>query len=292
MSVEMLSTEPAQSTTELSLFVRNMSVLWEIDPKLAWKLDQIEDQSLPPVEKTKTGDYTLRRSMGDDRKIYLHSRYDPLAEAQKWAQQYYDEDKFFYIVEGFGLGYHVKALFEKLLGEVIFAVLEPDLHTLRQALTYVDLTQELQSRRLLFLTEPEKTSVHTKLTSLASFIMMGTKIAAHQPSTQVAKDFFVAMQKILTDFIAFTKTGLITLVINSQVTCRNVACNLATYLSTPPINNLKQLFKGYPAIIVSAGPSLQKNLPLLSQVNNQAVIIATQTAFDRWCVCRKCPAPV
>ena len=42
---------------------------------------------------------------------------------------------------------------------------------------------------------------------------------------------------------------------------------------------LKDLFRGYPAIIVSAGPSLAKNIDRLHEAKGRAVIIAVQTVF-------------
>ncbi|MCH8851668.1 MAG: hypothetical protein IID41_03340 [Planctomycetes bacterium] len=92
----------------------------------ALELDRIDDEELPPVERTKTEAVTLRRSTPDEREIYLHSRYNPIAEAKKWAANAIEEGKFCYIVEGFGLGDHVKELFEQLTGDVIVAVSEPE----------------------------------------------------------------------------------------------------------------------------------------------------------------------
>ena len=113
------------------LFLKNMRELWRSDPKLALALDRIDEESLPPVDQSKSGGPTLRRSTPDDRAIYLHSRYDPVSEARKWCANVAEKDKFCYFIEGFGLGYHVKQLFNELAGDIIFVVTEPDLHTLR-----------------------------------------------------------------------------------------------------------------------------------------------------------------
>jgi hypothetical protein len=68
-------------------------------------------------------------------------------------------------------------------------------------------------------------------------------------------------------------------VTNAQITCRNIANNLPTYVSTPPIDMLRDRFAGDPAIIVSAGPSLRKNIHELADVKGRAVMIAVQTTY-------------
>ena len=73
--------------------------------------------------------------------------------------------------------------------------------------------------------------------------------------------------------------SLMTLVTNSRITCRNVANNLPTYLATPPIDTLRDHFKGMPAVVVAAGPSLQRNIDQLAELADRAVIICVQTTF-------------
>jgi len=54
--------------------------------------------------------------------------------------------------------------------------------------------------------------------------------------------------------------------------------NLGTYVSTPPIDPLRDRFHGNPAVVVSAGPSLRKNIDRLASLKGKAVLIAVQTA--------------
>ncbi len=262
-----------------TLFVRNMKELWRFDPAVALELDRINDEELPPIEQTKTEAVTLRRTTPDGRQIYLHSRYNPIAEAEKWTANAIEEDKFCYIVEGFGLGYHIKELFQQLTGDVIVAVIEPDLHALRLALTHLDFTEEIESKCLVMLTRPDKSHVHQRLEPYQAYILMGAKIVSHQPSVQISSAFFHEMQTLCMAFIEYTKTAVVTLVTNAQTTCRNVANNFATYLATPPIDELRSRFSGFPAIVVSAGPSLKKNMHHLADAKGKAVIIAVQSTL-------------
>lgn len=55
--------------------------------------------------------------------------------------------------------------------------------------------------------------------------------------------------------------------------------NLPHHATLPPVRNLDGLFPRKPAIIVSSGPSLDKNLDLLEHIGNRAVIIAADASL-------------
>ncbi len=261
------------------VFVRNMAALWSADAQLAWRLDALEDEALPSLEPTRSGHQTVHRTTPDGREIYLHSRYDPLAEAQKWVDTNLEDDKYCYFVDGFGLGYHVRALLDRLRGEFVVLVSEPDLACLRQGLTVLDFSEVIRNHRLMLITDNNKNEFHTRVGRVVSLIMLGTKVTQLHSSVQVSGAFFEAMRPTRTDYLSYAKTAMVTLVANSQITCRNIAHNLATYLATPSISILKNRFAGYPAILVSAGPSLRKNQHLLPLAKGRAVILSVQTTF-------------
>ena len=65
------------------VFVENMRWLWLHDPELARKLDAISDEGRVELEPTRSGDWTAALTDSDGRKVYLHSRYEPIVEAQR-----------------------------------------------------------------------------------------------------------------------------------------------------------------------------------------------------------------
>jgi hypothetical protein len=71
-----------------------------------------------------------------------------------------------------------------------------------------------------------------------------------------------------------------TLLFNSEQTARNIAKNIGWYAATAGINRLAQSYRGFPAVIVSAGPSLRKNKHLLKDLDRSAVLIAVQTTLQ------------
>lgn len=262
-----------------ALFLKNMAQLWRADPELAVRLDEIDDDQRLPLEPTRSGHWTTAMSTPDGRRCYLASRYDPMKEAQARMDALSLEDKFCFFVGGFGLGYDIQALHARLTGEAAIVVGEPSLPLLATALCCVDLSEVIASRRLVILTSEDKARLHARMEPHNALMMLGAQFLPHPPSQQIAGDFHARVRNLLTDYVTFVRMALVTLVQNSQVTCRNVAHNLVAYLSTPPISIFQQSFRGRPGIIVSAGPSLRKNIDLLPQAKGKAVICAVQTVL-------------
>src|SRR6202034_3327686 len=67
---------------------------------------------------------------------------------------------------------------------------------------------------------------------------------------------------------------------NSEQTARNIAKNIGWYAAAAGIDRLAGSYRGSPAVIVSAGPSLRKNKHLLKNLDENAVLIAVQTTLQ------------
>lgn len=261
------------------MFVRNMRALWRVDPWLALQVDEIDDGDRFPVEAARNGGYTVRVPGPGDSLLYLHSRYDPHDEARKFAGGVTVEDKYCFIVSGLGLGYHVQALHERLTGDVLIVCAEPSIRMIATALAHVDLSELIASRRFILLTNSDKNRLHGRLQHYNTLIMLGAQFIRHAPSVRMAPSQYEAITHALSEFVTYTRMTLVTLMANSQITCKNIAMNLVTYVSTPPIDVLRNRFAGDPAVIVSAGPSLLKNIDQLRDLKGRAVLIAVQTAL-------------
>jgi hypothetical protein len=216
-------------------------------------------------------------STPDGGDIYLHSRYDPVAEAERFAASIPLEDKFCFVVCGLGLGYHVRALFKRLRGDAFILCTEPSVRLIATALASVDLAEVIASKRFLILTDDNKTRLHERLKDRSTVMMLGAQIVRHPPSMRIAEAAHKAIAEVITEFVTYTRMTLITLVYNSRITCKNIAMNLVNYVTTPPIDILRDRFAGDPAIVISAGPSLSRNIDRLVDLKGRAVLCAVQT---------------
>ncbi len=261
------------------LFLRNMRVLWRRDPALAARVDAVDDVDRVAVEAARNGDATARVSLPDGNSAYLHSRHQPGAEAKKWADAIDREGNFCFVVSGIGLGYHIRALFDDLHDETVVVCLEPSIELMATALTCVDFADLIDADRLIFLVDDDKTRLHARLHRHSTLLMLGTQFAKHVPSVRRDEPAYNRIHTALTEFVTYSRMSLLTLLGNSRITCKNIAMNLPNYVATPPIDLLQDRFRGCPGIVISAGPSLSKNLDQLGALKGKAVLCAVQTAL-------------
>lgn len=278
-TVETQATDGGAIRPSPDIFLTNMRALWRRDPALALQLDAIDDDRRTPIERTKSGAWTARVRSEDGQSAYLHSRHDPVRDAKRLAESVDLSGKHCLVVSGFGLGYHVREMFARMKGQGVVICAEPDVSTLAAAMSCEDYSEWLLADRLLFLTSGDKSRLHERLQPHNMVMMLGTGFVEHPPSMRTARRAHGEITASIAEFVTFTRMNLMTLVANSKVTCRNIAMNFATALETPPIDILKGRFRGLPAIVLAAGPSLSRNLELIESLQGKAILIAVQTVL-------------
>lgn len=269
-------------------YTRNIAMLWKVAPKLAQQIDNVPDEVLIDCELTRNGEYTCQLPGDNNKSVYLHSRYDPTREAETWTdgvietarkQQQTNDGRvsMCYVVNGFGLGYHVEALRKRLLGETIILVIEQNLALLRTALALRDMTDILKDNKIIFITRCNRDEIFKNLHEIGVLLTMG--IVFTRSLQSVDTKFCSDVHKALNDFVSYLRSHTISVLANSITTCTNIANNLAAYVECGPVNSIRGKFNGYPAVVVSAGPSLQKNIDLLKTIRDKVIVIAVQTTL-------------
>lgn len=265
---------------EDACYLKNMAALWASEPRLARQIEALSpDNQTCLVEPARNGQPTARAKTFDGRWIYLHSRHQPAQEADKLIEHLNTDQIVAFYVQGFGLGYHVQKLFDRSGQDTLICILEPRLDVLRAAFDQSDFTELIRSGRVLWFWQADKADLFTRLHSWQPSITLGFESVTHPPSVQLDPSFHQQMRCWIDEFKAYAKTTVSTLVLNSRKTAENVAGNLAWYVASPSVSRLKDQYKNWPAIVVSAGPSLRKNMHLLKNAAGKAVIIAVQTTL-------------
>ncbi len=261
------------------VYLRNIAALWRTDPRLACEIDDWGEPRSVKIEPSRSGPPTAVAVDEQGRSVYLHSRHDPVGEARRLADGVPIEGHYGFLVCGLGLGYHIRALYERTRGEAVLLIGEPNRDILAAAMFHTDLSEAIGSGKCVFLTQLDKAYLHDRLDPNGATILLGMQIVAHPPSERLAGEFFRALRAEVTDYVAYARMCLVTVVANSRITCKNIAYNLPAYLSTPPIDGLRGRFAGLPGIVISAGPSLARNIDQLAALRDRAVLIAVQTTL-------------
>ena len=268
-------------------YVANLEALYVADADLAAELERLPFAELPELEATRDGHVTVRLPADDGKPIYLHSRYQPVEEAATLiatqCKKNGDEaggemESVCFLLAGLGLGYHAAEL-ERAFCKPLLLIAEDDLALLKTALCVTDLAEPIRQRRVALLTKADKSALHERLRPIITAVMLGLRFVTLPHTPRRHAEFYRQISGLLRDFVSYARIQVVSVVRNARITCQNAAYNLAAYVRQPGIEVLERRAVGYPAIIVSAGPSLARNIDQLRDLRDRAVLIAVQTVF-------------
>lgn len=258
-----------------SVFEVNLNLIQERYPELADKLKNIDSEGV--IELTRSGQPTLKVQR-EGKTVSLHSTYDPLREAARWAQDIYAEPEDTLVVCGIGLGYHLFRL-SQLYPKTKIIACEPDPETFKTALEVINFSSLLTKENFLFYFGTERSEIFSFIRKhIDHYRPEKVKFYAYFPVTRKGTDSFRLMEKALTDSLVEHILDLNTVMRFSAQWTENFLFNLAETIQAPDVSIFSDSLQGIPGIIVSAGPSLDKNIHLLQKVKDKAVIIAAGTA--------------
>ncbi len=256
----------------------NLSALYEADPELAARVEALPFGALPVLEPARDGRWTARLADGSGRSVYIHSRNRPADEARRLLESAGEIEHPTFLLIGLGLGYLVE-LIEQQFDQPVVIVLEPELRLVKLALCVVDLARPLRDGRLILLTRDEKRHVHERLKRCTADLALGPKRITLPHAARGPRHVYEAVTNELHAYLEFCKTQILTIFRTARISYRNLLYNLPAYLSQCGVQALRDRLRGYPAIVVSAGPSLARHIPLLRALSDRAVIICVQTVF-------------
>ena len=212
----------------------------------------------------------------------LASRRRPLAEAAKLADTIDVGETAGICVLGFGAGYHCRALGEKLRTAGVVVCYEPDLGLLRAVLERVDHSGWINESHFILLTNPEDApAIGTALQGYEGMVALGVRILEHPPSRDRLGETGTQFGAAFANTMKAVRTQVVTTLVHAQTTLRNLVMNADRYAESPGVEELRGVASGRPAVVVSAGPSLARNIEVLSRpgVRDRVVIVAVQTVL-------------
>jgi len=262
----------------MSHYEANLLTLTAINAELAAAVSRAEKSPRVRVLQAASGAATAE-VRGPSGVILLHSRHDPVEEAQAFARATDTARITTYVVLGFGLGHHIKALLAAARKESLIIVIEKDVALFRAALESVDLREVFASRRVVPIVGKTVPEIFTALTPYIVSMFLDATYLVHRPSAQSDPEYYQAANKGFGDYVTYGLQNIVTTVSIDLASKANCLMNLPYYLASPGIARYKDAFTGYPAIVVSAGPSLHRNIGTLRQARGRAVIIAVSTVF-------------
>ncbi|MBP7653318.1 motility associated factor glycosyltransferase family protein [Candidatus Dependentiae bacterium] len=229
------------------------------------------------LEKTKSGVWTYSEYY-ENNQIHVHSKYDPEKEAERLVPQYNITDNDFAVFIKPGLGYHIKKILDSV--NPYFLIIEPDFNILISMLQTIKLPQSLDKWNIAA-TESEQeiksyfsSMFNPVFVSKINYIILQSIISIFREKINFIKNYLSeAVDNIIAQAVTLSYFG--------DIYHSNVINNFNQFAASPGIINIKNKFSKAPAIIVSAGPSLDYNIGELYKHRKKFIIIAVDTVYKK-----------
>ena len=232
------------------------------------------DISLELIE-TKSKKYSAK-VFKNGKSIFLHSAYDPEKEANALINEIKKEtekDLDLVFIFGIGAGYLINA-FKKL--NINIAVIEPSIKFFNSLIDNFKLDKILEDNITFFIggDDIEDIEKFISLTNTKKVKFFITRSYA----TLFNEEALFYQSKVLS-IVDKKIININTISRFDKLWAYNIASNVAKISTHYGVNKFFDKYKNIPAVIVSAGPSLEKNIRKLKEIKNKALIIAVDTAI-------------
>lgn len=232
------------------------------------------DISLELIE-TKSKKYSAK-VFKNGKSIFLHSAYDPEKEANALINEIKNEtekDLDLVFIFGIGAGYLINA-FKKL--NINIAVIEPSIKFFNLLIDNFKLYKILEDNITFFIggDDIEDIEKFISLTNTKKVKFFITRSYA----TLFNEEALFYQSKVLS-IVDKKIININTISRFDKLWAYNIASNVAKISTHYGVNKFFDKYKNIPAIIVSAGPSLEKNIRKLKEIKNKTLIIAVDTAM-------------
>lgn len=226
------------------------------------------------LEKSKDNKYIIRINK-EGKKIYVGSKYNVQRDIDKFLEELEDiNPSSIIVVFGLASGEHIKELLNKLEENNKVLIVEPDINVLNKFLE-VEYAESIINDNRISLCLYKKSII----TDLFSHSIDATSVKSN-----IKFKIFSNYNKIYSEELLGTFNDLKRIMENSlmdnattkhfsETFTKAFISNLKHIVESTPINYFKNKFEGKSAIVVSAGPSLEKNVHELKEVQDNFIII-------------------
>ena len=247
-----------------------------LSEKQLTELARVSSHRRVEVSSARSGEYTVMVESLENRMRWVHSGVDPRREGQRFASRVECRGDKAVLLVGFGFGYHVESLLEKLDSDqqLVVVVTSPDVFTV--GLRTRNLVDILSDPRVTLIFENDFNELRERLASVMEELGEDrTNLCIHPASLRGMSPRFKELKDVFDNIRLQRENSKM----KSAEIAANVEANLLRLASTTPVAAFRGLFAGMPAVVVAAGPSLDRNIHWLQKLQNYAVLIVVDVAL-------------
>ena len=236
------------------------------------------------IEKTKD-DKEIIRIINGNKSKYIGSKYNMNRELLKFEQSIssYNKDiSDVFLIYGFATGDHIKYIRNKYPDNMI-VVYEPNRELTDKYIKKIKWI--IDDKNITILSCDKETLINTLKKTINEFNYKNSEFMFFSNYRDIYKEESKEYFEIVNNFITSLQMDLNTKLKFQQRWFSNTIKIIPYVLKSCPADLYKNEFKNIPAVIVSAGPSLSKNIKKLKQVQNNRLILTggrTLKALVEW----------
>lgn len=220
----------------------------------------------------------------EDKVSRLNSSYCPTEEAKRWVKQYKSDNiNQMIFMYGLGNGIFARELYQQMEDDGKLCIYEPDIGLFYFVLKNFDLTGLLSSEKVRFIIEGINAQYFYNLlvNTIDYYNLKSIVICTHPQYDLLYPEKYSYFNEKLKNAIVEIKTNRNTEEYFGKWAVENILYNISFLNNAMTLNDLVEArnWEEDTAIIVAAGPSLDKNIRELKKAVGKAVIIATDTAI-------------
>lgn len=261
----------------------NLEFLFTRFPRLAERIQNHEISPgviRPTLIQCEGGAFTASVESGGRTK-FLHSKYEPIREAQRWAASQTPPPGSVVLILGWGMGYHVLEWI-KTHGARVEAVIvfEPEPELFKTSLFCTDLRPLAQAKRLELIVGCDAAAFDRALQSLIEPLLNRDLSLLPLPFVDIYPPEISAFLKSNLQKMIARREGILRHMAEMGAHCQeNIIRNIPAMADSFFPRDVQGMAAGQPAIIVAAGPSLDRNIHILPQAQGRAWIFAVDTGL-------------
>lgn len=255
---------------------QNMKALSAYYPEYVQWLKKEKDVDWFNLIGSKNGDYNAAvNTTGGTFPIYnMDNPRKFVREVAKKSRLFNEEIT---IIVGMGLGHLLKALLTKAEKKHIIIVVEPIAHILKEAFSLYDFSEAIINRQVAFaVTIDDFNMLAGMITN--EIVIQGWHMIHEEYTLKRELEYRVLTEQII-NCVNNIQCNHGTIEGAGAEIALNDIKNLPYVIRHKGVATLKDKYKGMPGIVVSTGPSLQKNIHHLKEAQGKVVIVSTMQAL-------------
>lgn len=250
-----------------NIFQKNLIALNSKNPELVKKLQGYIPTEIPQLVQENNAYNLLYKGR------LVHNQQSPLGEAREIFTGCTNEPTSIHLIYGLGLGYLFQVVALNSKGSVI--LYEPDLNIIWFAFTLVDFSTDILRENVFISNDFDEISeaIYRK-SGVKNFPEMLSLSSQRNFDPEGFEELVQKFQGLVGSFsldLKYTKERL-------YPSLKMTLENIPKLIKETPLAYFKDFYKGKTAVIVSAGPSLDKNIETLKRYRDRFILFTVGTA--------------